>query len=205
MKSHGVGSGVVGLALVLIVFAGFGHKQEGIVHEPVVQPPVVAQPRAEVVQDDRRTTAELIAQINRVVTEWHRAAATGDLQAYSSRMTPDVVFLGTDKTERWVGEGFMEFCRPYFRGPVEYGQGAWTYEPIERFVTLSSDGRTGWFDELLVNANYGHCRGTGVAALGNDNQWRIAHYSLTFLVPNEIAKQVVGQIRAHETQQGGQP
>ncbi len=113
-------------------------------------------------------------------------------------MTDDVVFLGTDKTERWVGDEFIEFCRPYFNGPTEYGEGAWTYRPVEWHISFSDDGRTAWIDESLINESYGNCRGTGVLVLGDDDRWRIAHYSLTFPVPNEIAKSVVEQIKAQE-------
>lgn len=139
--------------------------------------------------------------IDSVVDTWHRAAATGDLKLYTSLMTDDVVFLGTDKTERWVGDEFVEFCKPYFKGPVEYGQGAWTYRPTKRIIAISEDGTTAWFDEELVNETYGNCRGTGVLELGSDGNWRIAHYSLTFPVPNEIARSVVDQIKAEEARQ----
>ena len=46
-----------------------------------------------------------------------------------------------------------------------------------------------WFDEILFNEKLGHCRGTGVIQLIN-NEWKIAHYALTMLIPNEIAAEV---------------
>jgi hypothetical protein len=49
-----------------------------------------------------------------------------------------------------------------------------------------------WFDEILFNEKLGHCRGTGIVKL-IDNEWKIAHYSLTMLVPNEIATEVGSQ------------
>lgn len=137
------------------------------------------------------------ADIHAVMTTWHEAAATGDLDAYTSRMTDDVVFLGTDKTERWVGEEFIAFCEPYFDGPKPYGEGAWTYEPIERHVAFDTANRTAWVDEWLHNASYGNCRGTGVL-VREGGGWKIAHYSLTFLVPNAVAKDLVAQAQAHE-------
>lgn len=143
--------------------------------------------------------------IDGVVDSWHRAAATGDLKLYTSLMTDDIVFLGTDKTERWVGDEFVAFCKPYFKGPVEYGEGAWTYRPTKRNVAISEDGKTAWFDEALVNETYGNCRGTGVLVVGTDGNWRIAHYSLTFPVPNEIAQSVVGQIKAEEARHDALP
>lgn len=142
-------------------------------------------------------------QANAAVDAWHRAAATGDLRAYQNLMTRDVVFLGTDKTERWVGDEFINFCRPYFDGPKPYGEGAWTYEPIERHLEFADDLRTAWFDERLVNQAYGNCRGTGVLRSDDGDRWRVAHYSLTFLVPNGVAKGIVGQIQAYEASEEG--
>ncbi len=120
---------------------------------------------------------------------WHAAAASGDAVAYFGRMTADAVFLGTDDTERWVGDGFRAFAEPYFDG-VE----AWTYTPIERHVEVRGD--VAWFDERLVSASYGPCRGTGVLVREGGGPWRVAHYSLTIPIPNAIAKDVVRQIAA---------
>ena len=41
----------------------------------------------------------------------------------------------------------------------------------------------------------GHCRGTGVVELIN-GEWKIAHYALTMLVPNEIAAKIGLQTQA---------
>jgi hypothetical protein len=123
-----------------------------------------------------------------LLSMWHDAAARGDFDGYFSKMTPDGVFLGTDRTERWTREAFEAFARPYFDG-VE----AWTYEAVERHVIVGpgADPSVAWFDEVLWNAKYGHCRGSGVAVRGEDGQWRIAHYTLSLLVPNEKAPGVV--------------
>lgn len=152
--------------------------------------------------DARRAQAvqQITGQITELVDAWHRAAATGDLDAYFSRMTDDAVFLGTDDTERWDRDAFLAFARPYFDGPTTYGDGAWTYEPAERFVMVSDDARTAWFDERLDHERYGRCRGTGVCVRDAEG-WRIAHYSLTFPVPNDVAGEVIGIIRAHEQRQ----
>ena len=146
--------------------------------------------------------ADTRAEINRVIDSWHRAAATGDLDEYAARMTAGAVFLGTEEPERWVGREFIEFAEPYFDGPTAYGEGAWTYEPRERWVTVSGD--TAWFDERLTHDRYGKCRGTGVLVLGDDGAWRIAHYSLSFPVPNAVAGEVIEIIRAHDGVPDGQ-
>jgi len=46
------------------------------------------------------------------------------------------------------------------------------------------------FDEKLRNERYGEVRGTGVLRR-TDAGWKIAHYSMTFLVPNERTPAVV--------------
>ncbi len=66
-------------------------------------------------------------------------------------------------------------------------------------VFVSEDGTTAWFDERLFNETYGETRGTGVLVL-RDGSWRIAQYNLTIPVPNELASDLVGRIRASTEQ-----
>jgi hypothetical protein len=44
----------------------------------------------------------------------------------------------------------------------------------------------------LLNEKLGHCRGTGVVEF-IDGEWKIAHYALTMLVPNDIAAEIGAQ------------
>ena len=115
----------------------------------------------------------------------HLDAHEANFQTYFDRYTVDAIFLGTDKTERWTIEEFKEYARPAFAD----GHG-WTYIVIER--NWEGEGNTMWFDEILFNEKLGHCRGTGVVEF-KDGQWKIAHYALTMLVPNEIAADVGSQ------------
>lgn len=149
-------------------------------------------------------SVELLTDHGRVtltLSMWHRAAAEGDFDRYFASMTDDAVFLGTDRTERWVGPEFREFARPYFDG-VE----AWTYERVERHVMLGpgDEPATAWADEVLWNEKYGYCRGTAVLVRDDAGPfgWRIAHYSLSFLIPNETAASVVDLLRSTT---GGRP
>ncbi|MBZ0171013.1 MAG: nuclear transport factor 2 family protein, partial [Phycisphaerales bacterium] len=136
--------------------------------------------------------------ITRQLGLWHDAAATGNGHSYFSRMSPDAVFLGTDRTERWPLPEFEAFARPYFADDE-----AWTYRQVETHIAFhpelgpADEPTVGWFDEVLWNDKYGYCRGTGVAVY-EDRAWKIAHYSLTFLVPNEAAEDVVEIIRGSE-------
>ena len=53
-------------------------------------------------------------RIHQTLDAFHQAAATGDFETYVMLMTEDVVFLGTDGTERWQGQAFRDFARPRF-------------------------------------------------------------------------------------------
>ena len=128
--------------------------------------------------EQRASTDELLDGL-------HRDAHEGNFQPYFARYIPDAIFLGTDKTERWTIEEFKTYAKPAFAD----GHG-WTYRVIERNWEGGGDVR--WFDEILFNEKLGYCRGTGVVKL-IDNEWKIAHYSLTMLVPNEIAAEVGSQ------------
>ena len=122
------------------------------------------------------------SDINMLLDGLHKDAHKGNFVAYFDRFSSDAVFLGTDKTERWTIQEFKSYAEPAFAD----GHG-WTYKVIER--NLEGSGNTRWFDEILFNEKLGHCRGTGVVELIN-NEWKISHYALTMLVPNSIAADI---------------
>jgi len=124
-------------------------------------------------------------QIEIVMSAWHTAASIGAFDLYFDSMTDDAVFMGTDASERWGKGAFMEYARE----PFSDGHG-WTYVASDQHVAFSADRRTAWIDEVLAHETYGTLRGTGVLVKVGDD-WKIAQYSLTFLVPNEKAGAVV--------------
>ena len=124
-------------------------------------------------------------EINALLDGLHQDAHEGNFQSYFDRYTSDAIFLGTDKTERWSIEEFKAYAKPAFAD----GNG-WTYSVVER--NWEGVGDTRWFDEILFNEKLGHCRGTGVVKL-IEGEWKILHYALTMLVPNEIAAEVGAQ------------
>jgi ketosteroid isomerase-like protein len=134
--------------------------------------------------DDIAGTFEMLDEdtIAQLLDGFHDAASRADEDAYFAAFTDEAVFLGTDPGERWSVDEFRAYAHPHF----SEGRG-WTYVPKERNVVVSSAGGTAWFDELLENEKYGTCRGTGVAQRTTEG-WRIAHYSLTFLIPNDGAE-----------------
>ena len=135
--------------------------------------------------EQRASTDELLDGL-------HQDAHEGNFDSYFDRYSSDAIFLGTDKTERWTIDEFKAYARPAFND----GHG-WTYSVVER--NLEGDGDTRWFDEILFNEKLGHCRGTGVVQLIN-NEWKIAHYALTMLVPNTIAIDVGSQTQQADNQ-----
>ncbi len=135
--------------------------------------------------------ADDTATIEAVLDGFHRAAATADYQRYRSLMAEDIVFLGTDASERWQGQAFADFARPRF----ESGRG-WEYRPRDRRISLSMDGKVAWFDELLSHDKLGTCRGSGVMVRESESgEWKVAQYNLSVPVPNDLVLSVVAQIR----------
>ncbi|MCK5940917.1 MAG: nuclear transport factor 2 family protein [Planctomycetes bacterium] len=63
-------------------------------------------------------------------------------------------------------------------------------------MTVAEGGQLAWFDEVLDNASYGECRGTGVL-VRRDGAWVLQQYNLTVPVPNDLMADVARQIRAH--------
>ena len=117
----------------------------------------------------------------------HKDAHEGNFNSYFNRYSADAIFLGTDKTERWTMQEIKSYAKPAFSD----GHG-WSYKVVER--NWEGEGSTRWFDEILFNEKLGHCRGSGVVQLVN-NEWKIAHYALTMLVPNSIATDVGSQTK----------
>jgi ketosteroid isomerase-like protein len=135
------------------------------------------------------SAAPQITDVDRVLDDWHNAAANADEARYFGHAAPEFVFLGTDASERWDLASFRAFAHPYFAKGK-----AWTFVPHERHVNVSPDGSVAWFDEKLDSASYGNCRGSGVLR-SIDGKWKIAQYDLTIPIPNHLATTVVQMIR----------
>lgn len=143
--------------------------------------------------EERRTIDELL-------DAFHAAAAGGDEARYLGYFAPDAVFLGTDDWERWPLPEFRDYVKQRFSG----GRG-WVYRARDRHIAFAPNGDTAWFDEIAVSPRWGRFRGTGVVQR-IDGQWKVAHYSLTALVPNEnfeaVAAEIMEGFDARESKQG---
>lgn len=131
------------------------------------------------------------SQIGQRLDQWHAAAAEGDFESYFDMTTQGFVFMGTDPGERWTRDEFMAYAKPRFAD----GHG-WTYTAIERHAHSNAYGDVAWVDELLEHETFGAMRGTAVLrSPGYGDDWFIAHYSLSFLIPNERVGDVLEMIR----------
>ncbi|WP_420615253.1 nuclear transport factor 2 family protein [Candidatus Palauibacter sp.] len=129
------------------------------------------------------------ADVSAILDALHEAASQADFDRYFSLYADEAVFLGTDATERWTREEFMDYTKARF----DTGTG-WTYHMLERHISIAPGGRTAWFDERLENANLGETRGSGVLVMEGGG-WKIAQYNLTIPIPNEMAREVAERIR----------
>ena len=127
---------------------------------------------------------EVTAEIDALITKWHKDAGVCNLQDYIGAMAKDAVYLGTDATEYWTKKEFEAFCKPYFNKKT-----TWNFKLVKRNIYLSNDYNIAWFDELL-DTKLGLCRGSGVLQK-NDGKWQIEQYVLSPTVPNDKTKEVI--------------
>lgn len=118
-------------------------------------------------------------KIGQTIDSWHKAAADAKEEEYFSFFTKDGIFIGTDATERWTKDEFRKYAHPFFAKGK-----AWTMVSKKRFISLSQDKKTAWFDESIDSKGLGLLRGSGVLVkvMG---EWKIAQYNLATPIPNE--------------------
>eukprot|EP00967_Tisochrysis_lutea_P158490 scaffold324175_cov52-Tisochrysis_lutea.AAC.1 len=139
-----------------------------------------------------------VDEVNSLLDAMHAHAAHANGPSYLALFAPGSVFMGTDPSERWALEEFKQYAGARFAK----GQG-WRYMVSDRHVAVRGD--VAWFDEGLEGEVLGTCRGTGVAVRtatsginasdgeesvedgGEYGNWRIAQYSLTMAIRNEVA------------------
>lgn len=127
-----------------------------------------------------------VAEIERVLDDFHDAAAHGDNERYLGHLTDDAVFMGTDEWERWPKHpDFVDYVGSRFHD----GRG-WSYRSVDRHVNIADAGDIAWFDEVIYSPSSGRFRGTGVLVHQGDT-WKIAHYAMSFLVFNEDWEKVI--------------
>lgn len=126
--------------------------------------------------------------VDSLLTDWHDAAAKADFTTYFGLMSEESIFMGTDETEYWTKQEFIDYAKPYF----DKGK-AWTFRADTRRIYFNANLNVAWFDEELITENLGRCRGSGVLEK-EDGLWKIAHYNLSLPIPNGIIRDVIQQI-----------
>jgi len=125
-----------------------------------------------------------LAAINKLMDDWHHAAAVADEDMFFGSMTVDGIYLGTDASERWLRDEMKEWSKKYFDR-----ESAWAFTAHDRHVYFSQDGQTAWFEELL-DTWMGPCRGSGVLTKTTEG-WKIKHYDLAVAVANDIVNEYI--------------
>jgi hypothetical protein len=123
-------------------------------------------------------------QVNLLLNQWHRDAATFNYKDYLNKMTDNAIFVGTDASEVWSKQEFQNFSKPFFDKKQ-----TWSFKPISRNIYFDQTNQIAWFDELL-DTWMGICRGSGVVIF-DGAQWKIQHYVLSATIPNENMNEVV--------------
>ena len=127
--------------------------------------------------------------------EWHDDAAHARMR-YFDKIAADGVYIGTDKSERWVRDDFKAWAKPYFdRGH------AWEFHALKRNIAFTADKHLVWFDEQL-HTQMGICQASGVIKSDQDGL-HIEHYQLSLTVPNDLVEQIKGEIKDYDAAHPG--
>lgn len=136
------------------------------------------------VENSGKLSGEIKAEIDSLLSYWHKDVADANFESYFGFMDSTSVFIGTDAAETWTKKEFQTFCKPYFDK-----ENTWTFKALERNIYLSQSEEVAWFDEIL-DTWMGLCRGSGVLELSN-SKWKLKHYVLSVTVPNQDIKEVI--------------
>lgn len=117
-------------------------------------------------------------ELERLVSSWHQAATDADEDIYFGLMAPKSIFIGTDASERWTKDEFMDYAESAFNKET-----AWDFKTVYRHFTIGDDRRHAWWDEKL-DTWMGTCMASGVLENTADG-WKIIHYQLSLAVPND--------------------
>jgi len=129
-------------------------------------------------------------QIAAFIDEWHDDAAKANFR-YFDKIAPDGVYIGTDKSERWVRDDFKAFAKPYFDRKK-----AWEFHAFNRHIAFNADHSVIWFDEQL-HTRMGVCQASGVIR-NTASGLQIAHYQLSLAIPNDLVDRFQKQIEDYE-------
>jgi hypothetical protein len=113
-----------------------------------------------------------------LLDNWYKAAAEADEDVFFGSMAEDAIYLGTDKTERWLRDEMKAWSAKYFER-----ESAWAFKPFDRNIYVSEDGTIAWWEEKLETW-MGVCLGSGVLAKTEEG-WKIKHFHLGVTIDND--------------------
>ena len=119
-----------------------------------------------------------IETLNQFMNAWHLAAAEANAEDFFGSMREDAIYIGTDKTERWLRDDLRKWSAKAFER-----ESAWKFVASERNWQIHLDQQFAICDELL-NTWMGPCRSTAVLTWEKDG-WKIIHYQLSVTIDNE--------------------
>jgi len=125
-------------------------------------------------------------QVAAFLDGWHNDAAHADL-VYFDKMAQDGVYIGTDKSERWVRDDFKAWAKPFFDRKK-----AWEFHAFNRHIAYADDKSIIWFDEQL-HTQMGICQASGVIRNTKDG-FKIKHYQLSLTIPNDLVDHIQKEI-----------
>lgn len=123
-------------------------------------------------------------KINSLMDNWHKAAADANSKVFFGAMSDSCIYKGTDKTERWSKNAFIEFAQPYF----DKGK-AWDFKPLERNIRMDEQQQIAWFDERL-DTWMGECKASGIWKKEN-GEWKMWLYDLSVTIDNDKIKSFI--------------
>ena len=122
------------------------------------------------------------SEMDKLIDQWHQAAAVGDSATFFGLMTKDAIYLGTDEKERWDRTSMGRDLGKYFNGKK-----AWNFIPYNRKYIALEDKKSILFDECL-RTWMGPCKATGKLTKVK-GRWLISYYNLSVAVSNDVIKQ----------------
>ncbi len=133
---------------------------------------------------NEKATSDNSDKIHQLLDSLNATAARADYNKYFSYFTTTATYNGTDATENWDKNSFMDWAKPYFDAKT-----TWNFKSIKRNIYFGENDNIAWFDELL-STQMKICRGSGVV-VKQHNEWKIQQYVLSMTIPNSKLDEIV--------------
>lgn len=124
------------------------------------------------------------AEIRAILVKHLIAAATRNADLLQEAFTPEAIFVGTDDEENWTIDQYVQL--------LEGSENGWDMTNCtERFIyeIVPAYGNVAGFFETVVHEEYGPMRASGIVVRNSEGKWQIAHYVLSFSIPNRVVDQ----------------